>query len=295
MNPEYPKKYKDEDRGVDLDILLGVYGITAQAKHNQIGGQSNQKILDEVSFEVSRGEIMAVLGPNGAGKSTLLKIIGGIFQGIWQGFNHELSFSGQCRLNKLDLFSMEPRQRARWIAYVAADIYTEFPLTAHETVLLGRTPYASGLLRKISQEDHKVAKEAMERCFCWNLKDRDLHTLSGGERQLVACARAFAQQARILLLDESLSKMDLNHQAMIGGLLKAFTHEKKGAVLLVSHDINLVLGWADTALLLKKGKHIAYGTLKAALTERNLGTLYPGTDFMLGTNPVTGAPQVFFK
>jgi iron complex transport system ATP-binding protein len=137
---------------------------------------------------------------------------------------------------------------------------------------------------------------AMEQFHCWDWRDRDLQTLSGGERQLVSLARAFAQGARILFLDESLSQMDLHHQAHTGKLLKKMT-EQGYAVVLVSHDVNLAAEWADTALLLGprgQGK-IAHGPMREVLTEQNLKKLYPGADLVVGTNPVSHAPKVFFK
>ena len=89
-------------------------------------------------------------------------------------------------------------------------------MTAQQAVTLGRSSHGAGLLTLSTSEDREAVEQAMRRCFCWELRARDLHTLSGGERQLVALARALAQGARVLFLDESLSRMDLNHQAAMG-------------------------------------------------------------------------------
>ena len=133
----------------------------------------------------------------------------------------------------------------------------------------------------------------MERCLCGEFAGRDLHRLSGGQRQLVALARALAQGARILCLDEALSQMDLNHQALIGKLLRSLCAEGY-SVILVAHDVNLASEWADSCLLMKDGARIAQGAVAKTLTESAIRTLYPGAELVLGSNPVTGAPKVFF-
>ena len=133
----------------------------------------------------------------------------------------------------------------------------------------------------------------MVRCFCWALRDRDLHTLSGGERQLVALARALVQGAKVFLLDESLSRMDLHHQAAIGKLLTELAAESF-SILLVSHDINIASEWARTALLMKGGRRIAHGPIRDVLNEKNIRALYPSSDLVVGVNPASGAPKVFF-
>jgi iron complex transport system ATP-binding protein len=256
-------------------ILLGVYGLTHF--------YGKRQVLDEVSFELPHGEILALLGPNGSGKSTLMKAVAGILAPT----------SGLVKHLSRDFFSMLPDARARTIAYVAPDLRAEFPLTAFETVMLGRICQSSKGLRRLTVEDERAVQAAMERCHCWEFREQDLHTLSGGERQLVALARAIAQGARLLFLDEALSRMDLNHQAVIGRLLKQLASEAYG-ILLVSHDLNLASEWATSALLLKDGRKIAHGPIREVLTEQSVRKLYPGTNLVVGQNPATGTPKVFF-
>jgi len=262
--------------------MLGVYGLTFRY-------QSNRSVFEDLSFELGRGQFLALLGPNGCGKSTLLKLVAGIlpFERSKDG--------GQVKYLNTDFFSESHAFRARTIAYVGQDFRTEFSLTAYEAVMLARTAAARGFAEHISTTDREAVQQAMEQCHCWEWRDRDLQTLSGGERQLVALARAFAQGAKILFLDESLSQMDLHHQAYAGRLLKEKTHQGY-SVVLVSHDVNLAAEWADTAMLLGprgQGK-IAFGSMREALTETNLKKLYPGAELVVGSNPVTGAPKVFF-
>jgi iron complex transport system ATP-binding protein len=241
----------------------------------------------ELSFELETGQCLALLGPNGCGKSTLLKLITGILP-LRGG-----DAGGQVKLLGADFLSQAVAARARQVAYVGYDLRAEFPLTAEEAVWLGRTVSGTGLLRHVNDRDRAAVHSAMERCLCLEFAGRDLFQLSGGQRQLVALARALAQGARILCLDESLSQMDLNHQAVIGKLLRQLCAEGH-SVILVSHDVNLASEWADTCLLMKAGAKIAQGPVAKTLTQETIRTLYPGAELFVGANPATGAPKVFF-
>jgi iron complex transport system ATP-binding protein len=260
---------------------LAAYGVTWE-----FGGR---RVLDEVSFELDRGRIMALIGPNGSGKSTLMKILSGVLGGgrIAPG-------RGEIRYRGTDFRAISQADRARHVAYVGPDLSAEFPLTAHEAVLLGRTTQGSALFSQLAGGDGERIREAMERCRCWELRDRALHSLSGGERQLVALARAFAQGASVLLLDEALSRMDLNHQSAIGRMLREQADRQLLSALLVSHDLNLAAEWADSCLLLQAGRKVADGPIRATLTEEQLRKLYPGVSLLVAPNPATGAPQVHF-
>lgn len=259
--------------------VLGVYGLSYR--------YGSRTVLNEVSFEADAGEIVAILGPNGSGKSTLLKALAGILP------LRKTGCGGQMRYRGTDLLSLEPMARARTVAYLGAEIRAEFPITAYETVMLGRICHSSGTLQHFTEEDHKIARWAMEQALCWSWRDRMLHTLSGGERQLVALARALVQGSKVLLLDEALSAMDLNHQALIGKMLRVRASEG-WTILLVSHDVNLASEWAHTALLLKVGERLAFGPLRKTLTQENILKLYPGADLLVADHPSSGTPKVFF-
>jgi len=248
---------------------------------------AGRKVLDDVSFELASGEILSLLGPNGSGKSTLLKVIAGLLPGRTRGFLGQARYLGQ------DLLSLPQAQRARRVAYIGADLSAQFPMTVLQAVTLGRSSQGSGLISLSTAEDRSAVEQAMRRCFCWELGARDLHTLSGGERQLVALARALAQGARVLFLDESLSRMDLNHQAVVGKLIKELAAQDY-SIVLVSHDINIASEWAHSALLLRKGARLACGPIREVLTEANVRALYPGSDLIVGVSPASGAPKVFF-
>ena len=265
--------------------ILSAFGVTF--------GYSGTEVLHEVSVELFPGEILALLGPNGSGKSTLLKIMAGILPLVPPKGSGNILYGGHAGRTKRELRTFEPAVRAQRVVYVGQDLHAEFPLTAHETVLMGRICHGKGFFTVISKADRDAVQWAMEKCHCWSLRERDLHTLSGGERQLVALARALAQGAKILFLDEALSRMDLNHQVLIGKMLCELAKEGF-TVAIVAHDLNLASEWAHNCLLLKKGRAVAYGPLKKILVTEQIHALYPGADLIVASSPSTGAPKVFF-
>jgi len=269
--------------------FLQVCGISYAWGSRSEDDAKNRKIaLDEVSFELAKGEIVVLLGPNGSGKSTLMKVISGILPLVRaDGASGSMRYLGQ------NLTSIPQLRRAQLIAYIGSDLRAQFPMSAEDTVFLGRTCQKFGFLRRVSEEDIRTVKWAMELCFCWDLRERNLETLSGGERQLVALACGLAQGARILLLDETLSKMDINHQAAVGKVLKGLARDGY-TILLVSHDLNVASEWAERAILLKSGRKVAEGSIHEMVSEEKLRLLYPNTGVVIGRNPVTGAPKVFF-
>ena len=201
--------------------------------------------------------------------------------------------SGQVHYIGKDFLSVPAFRRAKNVAYVGPEFKAEFPLTTEEAVYLGRTCQGVGFFKRASRDDHEKVRWAMDLCLCWKLRERMLDSLSSGERQLVSLARALAQGAKILFLDETLSGMDLNHQALIGKMLKTLVHQG-WSVLLVSHDVNLASEWADRGIFLKDGKKIVQGPIREILNQENIQALYPGANLTVGYNPNTGAPKVFF-
>jgi iron complex transport system ATP-binding protein len=268
-----------------IQPLFGGYGITFQ--WNKVTELEHSFGLSEVTFEIFQGEIIALLGPNGSGKSTLMKLVSGVLSLKRSGCSGSVHFRGK------DFLSLPAFRRAQKVAYVGPEFRTEFPLSVQDAVFLGRTCQGQGLLHKITKTDSEKVEWAMKQCLCWDLRQRTLESLSGGELQLVALARALAQGATILLLDETLSKMDLNHQASIGKLLKELTRQG-WTILLVSHDLNLASEWADRVIFLKNGKKVFDGPIRQTLTQENLKVIYPNSDLIVGQSPTTGAPKVFF-
>ena len=231
--------------------------------------------LADISFTLAEGELMALIGPNGSGKTTLLKLLLGFL----------LPSTGSVELFNTALSSYRPRERARQIAYVSQQPVTNFPLTVFELVALGRYPHASRL--GLSQADKTAVEDALDRTASKPLEARRFTSLSGGEQQKVLIARALAQSARILLLDEPTLHLDLNYQLQILGALKRLCAEKHVAVITVLHDLNLVSLFADKALLLHAGKLRAFGPVGRVVTESEIKDLW-GVDVKALADEETG-------
>ena len=221
----------------------------------------NGLALKDITFALGEGELMALIGPNGSGKTTLLKLLLGFLR----------PSAGRVELFDTPLPSHTPKERAKRIAYVSQHSVSSFPLTVFEFVALGRYPHASRF--GLAGEDLAAVEEALDRTASKPLATRLFPTLSGGEQQKVLIARALAQAARIILLDEPTLHLDLNYQLQILGALKKLCVEKRVAIITVLHDLNLVSLFADKALLLKAGKPRAFGAVTEVVTESEVKDL----------------------
>lgn len=208
----------------------------------------NETVLNDISLQVARGERVALVGPNGAGKSSLLRVITG-----------QLAAQGSVHVAGNDIALLSPRARARLLAVVPQEIARDIPLTAHDFVLLGRTaslPRFGGP----SAEDLGAVQEAMTLTETWNLRQRPLPEMSGGERQRLALAMALASQPEIILLDEPTSHLDLRHRAELMRLLMRLNRDRQTTVLTVVHDLTLASQYFPRIILLGEGRKLADGT-----------------------------------
>jgi iron complex transport system ATP-binding protein len=210
-----------------------------------------QALLEDITFNLKAGEILALAGPNGAGKSSLLQLIAGDTQ----------PHAGQLTFNDRTLSDWAPQERAQHLAYLPQMSLLNFPYTVEEVVMLGRTPHSSGL-----QEDRAVVEQALQLTDTSSLRHRLYTQLSGGEKQRTQLARIITQicdsellTGRLLLLDEPTSSLDLAHQQQV--LLAVRQLAEQGcAVVLVIHDLNLAASIADQILVLDRGRQVALGT-----------------------------------
>lgn len=221
-------------------------------------GYEGGHVLNHLSFNVGAGEIVALLGANGSGKTTLLKLLLGLLA----------PSSGTIAIFNAPLSSYAPKERAKQIAYVSQQPASSFPLTVFDLVALGRYPYAARF--GPSAADRSAVEQALEHTDSKHLSARGFATLSGGEQQKVLIARALAQSAKILLLDEPTLHLDLRYQLELLAALKALCAEQRLTVVAVLHDINLVSMFADKALLLGAGKLRAFGPVHEVVTEDNI-------------------------
>ncbi len=221
------------------------------------------EVLREVSLSVKSGEILALVGPNGAGKSTLVRAVSGVIP----------VRSGQVHMNGVELNRLGTMQRARYLAVVPQARELPGAYTVYQTVLLGRTPYLSWL-GVPSQKDHAIVRLALERTYTAQLAERRVSDLSGGEQQRVLLARALAQDAPILLLDEPTTHLDLQHQSNLLNLVRQLCQDRNLTVLMVLHDLNIAGLYADRVALMDMGHILAVGAPEEVLTSEYLSSVY---------------------
>jgi len=224
-------------------------------------GYPGRAVLQDVNLTIAAGEAVSLLGPNGSGKSTLLKTLSRAIP----------LTSGSIRLGGKNLEAISSRGVARLIGYVPQTETSTFGFTVREVVLMGRLPHTEGLFE--SREDYAKAEDAMKRADCFEFADRPVTALSGGEAQRVLIARALAQEAKVLMLDEPTSHLDVKHQLAIAGLVRGLAAEGY-AVLAAVHDLNWAAMVSARAIVLSKGMVVHDGHLNEALDNGVLDDTY---------------------
>ena len=198
---------------------------------------------------------MTLIGPNGAGKSTLLRALAGL-----------VDHSGTVELDGDPIRRLGRREIARRVAVVPQAPLLPVGMTVREYVLLGRTPYVSYAGRE-GAHDHAAVEQALARLDLGELVERELGTLSGGERQRAVLARALAQEAPLLLLDEPTTALDAGRQQEALELIDTLRLDAGLTVVAAMHDLTLAGQYAPRMLLLSNGRVVAQGAPSEVLTE----------------------------
>lgn len=215
--------------------------------------------LEEISFTVEPGERIAIVGPNGAGKSTLLKIIAGVLTPT----SGSVRIYGHGPQGHLCIAYIPQRNQVDW----------NFPLTVADVVMMGRVGKI-GLLRHPSARDWEAVRQALERVDMVDLADRPIRALSGGQQQRMFIARALAQEAELLLMDEPFTGLDLPTQEGILELLEGLRRQGV-TVLVATHDLEQAAVYFDRVLLLNR-RLVAFGIPEQVFTPEALRAAYGG-------------------
>jgi iron complex transport system ATP-binding protein len=225
-------------------------------------GYTNKTILNVISLDIASGEIITLLGPNGCGKSTLIKLMLGLHR----------PGEGSICLDGVDISRLGSKTIARAIAYVPQIHRSYFPYTVMDIVLMGRIPHKTFFYR-YSKEDINIAHDAMERLSISHLAERPYTELSGGERQLAVVARAIAQGAKTLIMDEPATGLDYGNQLRL--LEEIIRLSQEGYTFIKStHSPEHALWVADRAIMIKNGTIMADGKCDQIINSENLFHLY---------------------
>jgi iron complex transport system ATP-binding protein len=235
--------------------------------------------LDGVSLDAVGGKVTAVVGPNGSGKSTLVRALLG----------RVALTAGSIEVNGTNSSSLDARAFARAVAVVPQREEVQSPLLVRELIALGRHAH-QGLFHASTREDRMAVDRAIERADVADTLERRADELSGGEWQRVRIARALAQEAPILVLDEPTTFLDVGHEMAVFELIDALAAEGR-AVLLVSHQLNLVARFASQIVLLHEGRVAASGTVADVMRGEILERVYQWP-LVVTRDPAIGAPAL---
>jgi len=235
--------------------------------------------LHSASLQLKAGTICGLVGMNGAGKSTLFKAIMGFVKPV----------TGQILINGLPIHQI---QKKCLVAYVpqSEEVDWNFPVSVHDVVMMGRYGYMN-LLRIPRSPDKQAVRESLERVEMWQMRDRQIGELSGGQKKRTFFARALAQQGMVLLLDEPFAGVDIKTEKMMINLLIAL-RQAGHTILISTHDLASITTFCDQVVLINRSI-LAYGDTSEVFTEENLARTFGGSvgDFSSAKNRLTPVNQ----
>ena len=219
----------------------------------------NVRLLDDISLDVPTGSFVGIIGPNGSGKS-LLKTI----------YRTNKASSGTVYLNGKDMAQMRSKEIARYMAVVSQENSVSFDFSVMEVMMIGRYSNRS-FLEKNTESDIHRCEEALDSVGMLPFKNRSFLSLSGGEKQKVLIASAFARDPELIILDEPTNHLDVGYQFLILDLLK---RHSKATVFTSIHDMNMAMQYCDHIIAIKQGKLFCAGKPQEVLTPENLRELF---------------------
>jgi len=237
-------------------------------------------ILKDVSLDIVPGQRVALVGPNGAGKTTLLKCLMRLYP----------DWTGRIYLNGKDLKAYGQKDLARWISYVPQTDQCMAPFTVEQFITMGRYPYTSPF-STLTKDDQRIIEQALSLTGTARFRDRQFHTLSGGERQMVLIGAALAQEAQLLLLDEPTAFLDPCHARDICQILSEVNQVQHLTILMVTHDINLAALSSDRIIALRSGQVVFNDSPLQFMTNNVLEQVYDKA-FHLMAHPEAAVPII---
>ena len=255
----------------DINSLLKTYNLEKLQQAPEDHHRDSTNGVFGVNLSIEKGDFFSLIGRNGSGKSTLVKLISGLLQG-YQG---NIFFKGK----NLKLYN--GKEISKILSFLPQSFFPEFSgmggITVFDFLLLGRYPYKKNIDYLIKENDIKSVEFCMNLIDIVDFKGRYFHELSGGEKQKVYITLSLVQlnamsdlSEKLLIIDEPLTYLDINHQFEMFSLLKTLNVQKKLTILIVTHDLSLAMKFTEKSILLSKGFVVAHGITRDIITESNL-------------------------
>ncbi|MGD1871286.1 MAG: ABC transporter ATP-binding protein [Neomegalonema sp.] len=227
----------------------------------------SHQVVENAQVVVNEGEVVGLIGPNGAGKSSLLRALVGLSE-----------HKGQVFLAGEDALGLAPRMRALRFAYLPQEREVNWPVSVETVVGLGRSPHHTGPAA-MSDSDRRAIDAALAEMDLTHLRERQVQTLSGGERARTLTARALAQEAPLVIADEPTAALDPAHQIGLMETFRRLAKTRQGALLCL-HDLGLAARWCDRIIVMKKGRIVAEGSPARVMTAGLLSEVYGVSAFV---------------
>ena len=249
--------------------------FTGQDLHLSYGGPP---IVEELTVTIPTQAITAIIGPNGCGKSTLLKALARIL----------IPEQGKVEVNEVDIHSQSTKEIARQLGLLPQNPRSPDGITVSDLIQRGRYPH-QGIFRQWSREDESSVSKALSLTELTNFSDRPIDELSGGQRQRVWIAMLLAQETPIMLLDEPTTHLDIAHQIEVLDLLKELTEQHNRTIVMVLHDINLAVRYANNLIAMRDGEIKTAGKPRDVLTAQMIHDVF-SIQAQILPDPISGSP-----
>tara|TARA_B100000927_G_scaffold158715_1_gene127848 strand:+ start:29 stop:802 length:774 start_codon:yes stop_codon:yes gene_type:complete len=227
-------------------------------------GYKNNIVVRNINLSVYSGEWLGIIGPNGSGKSTLVKGIMGIIK----------SFRGDIYLKDKDIKLFKKKRIAQTISFLPQQLNSNLMITVKELVALGRSPYKEFWEFDLNKIDQEKINESLNLVDMYDLKDKLISQISGGQIQRAYLALALAQEPEILILDEPTNALDLKYQLKFLEIVKKLQVKSNISIITILHDLNLASRYSDKIIALKNGKSIGYGSCNEIINEKFIKEIF---------------------
>jgi len=244
---------------------------------------SEKKVIDDISLSFGPGMFCGIIGPNGCGKTTLLDLLA----------KHRRPTAGRIAYKDRDLGTYSTKELSKEISLVPQNFYINFPFTVKEVVMMGRYPHIPRFSTP-SAEDVNIVQDIMEKTGVSEFTGRFINELSGGERQRVVFARALAQGAQVLILDEATSNLDINHSISLLNICERRMKQQGKTIISVMQDINLAAVYCDYLVFMSGGRIVIHGATRDVLNPVTMREVF-NVDAKVYTESYSDSLQVVFK